>query len=52
MYRITSQMSSMALTLSGKAKRAGKGPCLPWLTTREPMALPLGHGDIAVLERD
>jgi hypothetical protein len=29
MYRITSRMSSMALTLSGKAKRAGKGPYLP-----------------------
>jgi hypothetical protein len=52
MYRITSRMSSMALTLSGKAKRAGQGPCLPWLATREPTALPLGHSDTAVLERD
>ena len=52
MYRITSWMSSMALTLSGKAKRAGKGPCLPGLMTREPTALPPGHGDTAVLERD
>jgi hypothetical protein len=51
MYRITSQMSSMALTLSGKGKCAGKGPCLSWLTTREPTALPLGHGDTAALER-
>ena len=45
-------MSSMALTLSSKAKRAGKGPCLPGLTTREPTALPLGYGDTAALERD
>ena len=52
MERITSRMSSMALTLSGKTKRAGKRPCLPWLTTREPTALPLGHGDPAVWERD
>jgi hypothetical protein len=52
MYRITSRMSSMALTLSGKAKRAGKGACLPRLTTREPTALPLVHGDTAALERD
>ena len=29
MYRITSQMSSMALTLSGKAKRCGKGALPP-----------------------
>ena len=52
MYRITSRMSNMALTLSGKAKRAGKGPCLPGLTTREPPALPLVQGDTAALERD
>ena len=52
MYRIASRMSSMALTLLGKAKRAGKGPCLPRLTTRKPKALPLVHGDPAALERD
>jgi hypothetical protein len=47
MNRIASRMSSMALTLLGKAKHAGKGPCLPWLTTREPTALPLVHSDPA-----
>jgi hypothetical protein len=52
MYRIALWMSSMALTLLGKAKRAGKGPCLPRLTTREPTALPLMQGDTAALERD
>jgi hypothetical protein len=52
MYRITSWMSSMALTLLGKVKRAGKEPCVPWLTTREPTALPLGYGDPVALERD
>ena len=36
MYRITSRMSSMALTLSGKAKRAGKGPYLPRSTASVP----------------
>jgi hypothetical protein len=42
----------MALALLGKAKRAGKGPCLPRLTTREPMALPLVQGYTTALERD
>ena len=50
MQRITSRMSSMAVTLSGKAQPAGKGPCLPGLTTREPTALPLVQGDTAALE--
>ena len=36
MYRITSRMSSMALTLLGKAKRAGKGPYLPRSTASVP----------------
>jgi hypothetical protein len=42
----------MALTLLGKAKREGKGPCLPRLKTREPKAMPLVQGDTAALERD
>jgi hypothetical protein len=42
----------MALTLLGKAKSAGKGPCLPRLKPREPKAMPLVQGDTAALECD